>query len=140
MQAARWITHLADTDFRRRLESGLAWQSRRTDTARLANVKLRATGTSGHSATARATDSQVRPRARVSITVARNDAEQVRRALFRSLCGRIKQLVIVLDVERGTREPMAALELVLERGAVDEALKVAMASAPGAKLGKVLFL
>jgi hypothetical protein len=72
--------------------------------------------------------------------VARNDAEHVRRALFRSLYGRIKQLVIVLDGGRGTPEPMAALEIVLERNAVDEALQVVLASAPGAQPGKVLFL
>ena len=76
--------------------------------------------------------------ARLSITVARDDVETVRVALFRSLYGHIKQLVVVLDVERGTREPTATLQVVLDRDAVDEALKVAMARAPGARPGNVL--
>ena len=103
-------------------------------------MRLRAVGASGHSATARVTDGKISARARISITVARDDAESVRRALFRNLHGRIKQLVIVLDGERDAREPMAVLQLVLERGAVDEALKVAMASAPGATSGNVVLL
>jgi len=46
----------------------------------------------------------------------------------------------VLDVGRGTREPTALLQVVLDRDAIDEALKVAMASAPGARPGNVVVL
>ena len=140
MKAAHRITQLGDALCRERPESTFARRGPGTSAAGLATVRSRATAAAVRSQTARAPGSLFQPRARVTIMVARNDAEQVRRALFRSLYGRIKQLVIVLDGGRGTPEPMAALEIVLERNAVDEALQVVQASAPGAQPGKVLFL
>lgn len=81
--------------------------------------------------------SQTQPRSRFSVTVAKKDAEPLRRALFNKLNRRIQRLVIAPAVELGTPEPVAALHLVLDRDAVDEALHIVMSTATSAQLGRV---
>lgn len=85
----------------------------------------------------RPTRIQPQPRARFSVTVAQRDAEPLRRALFDKLNRRIQRLVIAPGVELGSREPLSALHLVLDRDAVDEALHIVMSTATSAQLGRV---
>jgi hypothetical protein len=87
--------------------------------------------------TPRARRSQTEPRSRFSVTVAEKDAEPLRRALFDKLNRRIERLVIAPGVELGNLEPVAALHVVLDRDAVDEALHVVMSTASSAQLGRV---
>ncbi len=87
--------------------------------------------------TLRARRSQTQARARFSVTVAQRDAEPLRRALFDKLNCRIERLVMAPGVEPGTREPVAALHIVLDRDAVDEALHIVMSTATSAQLGRV---
>jgi hypothetical protein len=85
----------------------------------------------------RPTRSQPQPRSRFSVTVAQKDAGPLRRALFDRLNRRIERLVIAPGTELGSREPVAALHLVLDRDAVDEALHIVMSTATSAQLGRV---
>ena len=87
--------------------------------------------------TPRARRSQTRSRSRFSVTVAEKDAESLRRALIDKLNRRIERLVIAPAVGLGTLEPVAALHLVLDRDAVDEALHVVMSTASSAQFGRV---
>ncbi len=87
--------------------------------------------------TLRARHTHTQPRSRFSVTVAKKDAEPLRRALFERLSRRIERLVIAPGVELGTLEPVAALNVVLDRDAVDEALHVVMSTASSAQLGRV---
>jgi hypothetical protein len=86
---------------------------------------------------ARRSQTQPQPRSRFSVTVAEEDAEPLRRALIDKLNRRIERLVIAPAVELGTLEPVAALHVVLDRDAVDEALHVVMSTASSAQLGRV---
>lgn len=86
---------------------------------------------------ARRSQTQPRSRSRFSVTVAEEDAKPLRRALIDKLNRRIERLVIAPAVGLGTREPVAALHLVLDRDAVDEALHVVMSTASSAQFGRV---
>jgi hypothetical protein len=85
----------------------------------------------------RATRSQPQSRSRFSVTVSKNDAEPLRRALFDKLNHRIERLVIAPGVELGTRDPVSVLHIVLDRDAVGEALHIVMSTAVSAQLGRV---
>jgi hypothetical protein len=50
----------------------------------------------------------------------------VRRALFNRLFGHIKQLVVVRGFERDTLTPIAILQIVVDREAIDEARQIVL--------------
>lgn len=81
--------------------------------------------------------SQSKPRSHLTVIVAPNDAGPLRRALFARLDRRIQRLVIAAETEPGSHEPRAALHLVIDRAAVDEALHIVMSTASSAQFGRV---
>lgn len=78
---------------------------------------------------ARRADRATRPRVCVSVTVALEDAEPLRRALFCRLYGHIKRVVVVRDAQDNGPASTAALQIVLDSETIDEALGVVQATA-----------
>jgi len=74
---------------------------------------------------------------RVAVTVAPNDAEVVRRALFAKLNRRIQRIVVATGHELGSRQTLATLHIVMDREAVGEALHIVMSTASSAQFGRV---
>jgi hypothetical protein len=73
----------------------------------------------------------------LSVTVPQQQAEALRRALFDRLYQRITRIVIAPGTELGMREAQIALEVVLEHGALDEALHTVMVATGSARLGAI---
>jgi hypothetical protein len=76
-----------------------------------------------------------RPLARLSVTVPPDQDEPLRCALFHRLRRRVRWIALSSRIELGARRTV--LEVVLEPGAVDEALHVIMTTASCARIGSV---
>jgi hypothetical protein len=76
-----------------------------------------------------------RPLARLSVTVPQDQDEPLRCALFHRLRRRVRWIALSSRIELGARQTV--MEVVLEPGAVDEALHVIMTTASCARIGSV---